>query len=164
MTHNTVPDFPGGTKSKCPNLSIRAFALIRSADRSESVTLVTIGQVAAYAAAQCATQASTDGRTGLATQAVADDRTTSGTHATTDCSAGTVTFLGSNSATGCACYASTNGCTGAAAHALANNVTQRTAQTAADCGSAVASHRALSDQKTQNQSRQCETHDKNLKK
>jgi hypothetical protein len=127
------------------------------------VTLVTLGQVAAYAAAQSATQACTDGRTGLAAQAVADHRTTGSTHATADGSAGTVAFFSRNRTACCACNTSTNGCTSAAAHALAYDVTQRTAQTATDGGSAVTSHCTLSNQKTQNQSRQCETHDKNLK-
>jgi hypothetical protein len=129
-----------------------------------SVALVTVGQVAAYAAAQCATQACTDGRTGLAAQAVADHRTTRSAHTTADGRTGTVAFLGSHGTARCACHTGTDGCTGAAAHALAYDVTQRTAQTATDGGSAVTSHCTLSNQKTQNHSRQCETHDKNLKK
>jgi hypothetical protein len=73
-------------------------------------------------------------------------------------------FLGCNGTARCAGNARTNRCTGAAAHALAHDVTQCTAQTATDGGSAVTGHCTLSNQKTQNQSRQSETHDKNLKK
>jgi hypothetical protein len=127
------------------------------------VTLVTFGQVAAYASAQGATQACADGRTALATQAVADHRTTGSAHAATDGRAGTVTFLGGNRAARCARDTGTNGGTGAAAHALADDVTQRTTQAAANGSSTVTGDCTLSNQKTQNQSRQCETHDKNLK-
>jgi hypothetical protein len=127
------------------------------------VTLVTFRQVAAYAAAQCATQACANGGTGFTAEAVTDHRTTGSANATADGRAGTVAFFSSNSTARCACYTSTNRCTGAAAHALAHDITQRAAQTTTDCGSTVASHRTLSNQKTQNQSRQSETHDKNLK-
>jgi hypothetical protein len=131
--------------------------------QSGSVTLVTIGQVAAHATTQCSAQAGTDSGTGFATQAVADHRTTGCANSTTDRSAGAMTFFGGN---GTACRASdtsTNRCAGAAAHALANNVTQGAAQTTTDCGSAVASHCTLSNQKAQNHSRQSQTHYENLK-
>jgi hypothetical protein len=125
---------------------------------------VTFGQVVAYAAAQRATQACADGRTGLAAQAVADDRTTSSANAAADGCAGTVAFFGRYGTARCARYTCTDSRAGAAAHALAYNVTQSSAQTATDGGRAVTSHCTLSNQKTQNQSRQSETHDKNLKK
>ncbi|MCY1435451.1 hypothetical protein D9M71_515480 [compost metagenome] len=73
-------------------------------------------------------------------------------------------FLGGNRTAGCASDTGTNGGTGAAAHALANDVTQCATQATTNGGSAVAGHCTLSNQKTQNQSRQCETHDRNLKK
>jgi hypothetical protein len=125
---------------------------------------VTFGQVAAYATAQCTTQACADGRTGLAAQTVADHRTAGSANAAADGCAGTVAFFGRYGAARCARYTCTDSRAGAAAHALAYNVTQSTAQTATDGGRAVTSHCTLSNQETQNQSRQSETHDKNLKK
>jgi hypothetical protein len=123
------------------------------------------GQVAAYAAAQCATQACADGGAVLAAQAVTDYRTARRANTAADGRFGAAAFTCGNSAAGCTRYASTNRCASAAAHFLANHVTQRTTQTTTERGRAVAgSHRTLSNQKAQNQSRQCQTHNKNLKK
>jgi hypothetical protein len=123
---------------------------------SESVTLVTLRQVAANTAAQRTAQTSTDGGTGLAAQAVADHRTTGGTDATADCCFGAAAFARGYSTAGCARNASTNRSARAAAHALADHITQRATQTAAQRGRAVASsHCTLSNQKPQNQGGQC---------
>ena len=55
-----------------------------------------------------------------------------------------------------ACDTGANCCAGAAAHFLADDITQRTTQTAAERRSAfTGSHCTLSNQKPQNQSRQC---------
>lgn len=115
---------------------------------------MTIGQVAAYAAAQCTAQACTDGGSGLAAKAIADHRTTGRADTATDSSAGAMTFFGGNCAARRASDARTNRCTSAAAHLLADHVTQRAAQATAQRGSAVTSHCTLSNQKPQNQSRQ----------
>ncbi|MNR36971.1 hypothetical protein D3C85_1549510 [compost metagenome] len=66
-----------------------------------------------------------------------------------------MTFFGGRCTACRASHASTNRSTGAAAHALTHDVTQCAAQTTANCGSAVASHCTLSNQKPQNHSRQC---------
>jgi hypothetical protein len=128
------------------------------------VTLVAVGQVAAYAAAQGAAQACADRRAGPATQAVTDDRTAGSAHATTDGRAGAAAFLGGNRTARSARDTSTDRGTGASTHALAHNVAQSTTEAATNGGSTVTGDCALSNQKTQNQSRQSETHDKNLKK
>ncbi|MNP40981.1 hypothetical protein D3C76_1346560 [compost metagenome] len=73
-------------------------------------------------------------------------------------------FLGGNRAAGRTRNPRTNRGTGAAAHASANDITQRTTQATTKGGCTVTGDCTLSNQKTQNQSRQCETHDENLKK
>jgi hypothetical protein len=122
---------------------------------SASMTLVTVGQVAANAAAQCTAQACADGGTGTATQAFTDHRTTGCADTATDGSAGAMTFFGGNCAARRASNARTDHCASAAAHFLADHVTQRAAQATTQRGSTVTSHCTLSNQKPQNQSGQC---------
>jgi hypothetical protein len=123
------------------------------------------GQIATHAAAQCTTQASADGGTCLAAQAIANHRTARRTDTATDSRFGAAAFACCNSTAGCARYASTNRCTCAAAHFLTDHITQRATQTTTKRGSTITgSHRTLSNQKAQNQSRQCQTHNENLKK
>jgi hypothetical protein len=146
------------SKMKSP-ASSRAF----SADHSGSVTL--FGQIAAHTTAQCTTQAGADGGTCLAAQAVADHRTARRADTAANGRFGAAAFAGCNSTAGCARYASTNRCACAAAHFLADYITQCATQTTTERGSTITgSHRTLSNQKAQNQSRQCQTHNENLKK
>jgi hypothetical protein len=124
--------------------------------QSVSVTLVTFGQIAAHCAACCTAQTCTNRGAGSAAEAIADHRTTGRTDTAANRRFSPATLARRHCAACRACYASANGCTRAAAHFLTDDVTQRATQTTAQrSGAITGSHCTLSNQKPQNQSRQC---------
>ncbi|QTT90035.1 hypothetical protein HUT28_22500 [Pseudomonas chlororaphis] len=166
----------------CPSLNSRGWSDIRSHKKArhkaglflrtaaESVVLVLVfilvlsaagvATIITHAAAQSttgrATQACANGRARFAAQLVADHRTAGRTQAATDGRFGPAAFTGTDRTAGSAANTRTHRGTCAAANLLSNHVAQRATQTAADRSSAITgSHRTLSSQKPQNQSRQC---------
>jgi hypothetical protein len=116
---------------------------------------VTFGQVSADGTTRSATKTGANGCTIPAAQAVADHRTTGRANTTTNSRFGAAALAGSHRTARRACNTGTNRCASAAAHLLADHVTQRATQTAAECSSTLTGDRTLSNQKPQNQSRQC---------
>lgn len=99
------------------------------------------------------TNAGTHGGPSAAAQAIADQRATGRAQATANRSLGPAALARTRRTTGRPGHTRTNSRPGAAAELLPDHVAQRTAEPTTNGGSAIASHRTLSQQKSYNQGR-----------
>ncbi len=124
-----------------------------------AVIIPIIGQVVAYRATGCATQACADGRTGAAAQVITDDGTASSPNPAAQRRFRSIAFSRAYRTAGCATYTRADGRARRATKLLAHHIAQHAAYAAAQSGCAIAGSRGpLGDQDAQCKGRESHFH------